>query len=54
MPYRPGNAKRQARPEMRLVLDNTVMSNFALVGCTDWLRELWPGMLVTDVEFISP
>jgi len=35
---------------MRLVLDNTVMSNFALVGRTHWLREIWPGMLVTFEE----
>lgn len=35
---------------MRLVLDNTVMSNFALVGHTDWLRDVWPGMLVTSEE----
>jgi predicted nucleic acid-binding protein len=35
---------------MRLVLDNTVMSNFALVGRPDWLREVWPGMLVTPEE----
>jgi len=35
---------------MRLVLDNTVMSNFALVGRPDWLREVWPGMLVTSEE----
>jgi len=35
---------------MRLVLDNTVMSNFALIGRIDWLRELWPNMLVTSEE----
>jgi len=35
---------------MRLVLDNTVMSNFALVGRTEWLRKVWPGMLVTSEE----
>jgi len=35
---------------MHLVLDNTVMSNFALVGHTDWLREVWPAMLVTSQE----
>lgn len=41
---------------MHLVLDNTVMSNgclpsaFALAGHTDWLREVWPGMLVTSAE----
>jgi predicted nucleic acid-binding protein len=35
---------------MRLVLDNTVMSNFALIGRTDWLRKVWPGMLVTSEE----
>jgi len=35
---------------MRLVLDNTVMSNFALIGRIDWLRELWPDMLVTSEE----
>ncbi len=32
---------------MILVLDNTVMSNFALVGRTDLLCDLWPGALVT-------
>jgi len=26
------------------------MSNFALVGHTDWLREVWSGMLVTSDE----
>lgn len=35
---------------MRLVLDNTLMSNFALVGRADWLREVWPGMLATTEE----
>lgn len=35
---------------MRLVLDNTVMSNFALVGRGDWLQKIWPGMLVTAEE----
>ncbi|MFN3763038.1 MAG: DUF3368 domain-containing protein [Anaerolineae bacterium] len=35
---------------MRLVVDNTVMANFALVSHTDWLRAVWPGMLVTPVE----
>lgn len=35
---------------MLLVLDNTVMSNFALVGRTDWLRQVWPNMLVTTEE----
>jgi predicted nucleic acid-binding protein len=35
---------------MLLVLDNTVMSNFALVGLVDWLRRAWPGMLVTSSE----
>lgn len=35
---------------MRLVLDNTVMANFALVQRADWLQELWPGMLVTPEE----
>jgi predicted nucleic acid-binding protein len=35
---------------MRLVLDNTVMSNFALVGRVDWLRDVWPGMLVASEE----
>jgi predicted nucleic acid-binding protein len=35
---------------MHLVLDNTVMSNFALVGRTGWLRQVWPGMLVTCEE----
>ena len=43
----PGNAGRRQVPNVRLVLDNTVMSNFALVGRTDWIREVWPGMLVT-------
>lgn len=35
---------------MRLVLDNTVMANFALVQRAGWLQELWPGMLVTPDE----
>ncbi len=35
---------------MRLVLDNTVMVNFALARHTDWLKEVWPGMLVTPEE----
>jgi predicted nucleic acid-binding protein len=35
---------------MRLVLDNTVMSNFALVGRTDWVRDVWPDELVTSEE----
>lgn len=35
---------------MRLVLDNTVMSNFALIGHVDWLRRLWHGSLVTSEE----
>ena len=35
---------------MRLVLDNTVMSNFALAGRTDWLQKIWPSMLVTAEE----
>ena len=35
---------------MRLVLDNTVMSNFALVRRTGWLHQVWPGMLVTSEE----
>jgi len=35
---------------MPVVLDNTVMSNFALVGRTDWLRKVWPGKLVTSGE----
>jgi predicted nucleic acid-binding protein len=35
---------------MLLVLDNTVMSNFALVDRVDWLRRAWPGMLVTSNE----
>lgn len=38
---------------MRLVLDNTVMSNFALVGRTHWLREIWPGMLATFEEALE-
>ena len=33
---------------MRLVIDNTVMSNFALVGRTQWLQEVWPGIMVTS------
>lgn len=32
---------------MMLVLDNTVMSNFGLIGRTDLLADLWPGVLVT-------
>ena len=32
---------------MRLVLDSTVISNFALIGRVDWLQQIWPGMLVT-------
>lgn len=35
---------------MLLALDNTVMSNFALVGRADWLQRLWPGRLVTSSE----
>ena len=35
---------------MRLVLDNTVMSNFALVERAGWLRAIWPSMLVTSSE----
>lgn len=35
---------------MYVVLDNTVMSNFALIGRADWLRAVWPGMLVTPGE----
>ena len=35
---------------MLLVLDNTVMSNFALVNRADWLRRAWPEMLVTSSE----
>lgn len=30
-----------------LILDNTVMSNFALVGRAHWLPEIWPGALAT-------
>lgn len=45
-----GSGKRKVGPEMRLVLDNTVMSNFALVGHIDWLAKLWPGLLVTSEE----
>ncbi|MFQ6101693.1 MAG: DUF3368 domain-containing protein [Anaerolineae bacterium] len=32
------------------MLDNTVMSNFALVGRTGWLQKVWPGMLITSEE----
>ncbi|MCX7854881.1 MAG: DUF3368 domain-containing protein [Anaerolineae bacterium] len=32
------------------MLDNTVTVNFALVQHTDWLRDVWPGMLVTPEE----
>lgn len=32
---------------MFLVLDNSVLSNFALVGRVDLLPRLWPGRLVT-------
>jgi len=35
---------------MRLVIDNTVMSNFALVGRTQWLHEVWPGIMVTSED----
>jgi len=31
-----------------LILDNTVMSNFALVGRAHWLPEIWPGALATS------
>jgi predicted nucleic acid-binding protein len=31
-----------------LILDNTVMSNFALVGRAHWLPEVWPGALATS------
>ena len=50
MPYEPGNGKQRANAEMRLVLDNTVMSNFALIGRANWLRDVWPGMLVTSED----
>lgn len=32
---------------MRLVLDNTVMVNFALIQRTNWLQAFWPDALVT-------
>ena len=32
---------------MRAVLDATVLSNFALAGCSDYLAQAWPGELVT-------
>jgi len=35
---------------MLLVLDNTVMSNFALVGRAAWLPKFWPGKLVTSSD----
>lgn len=35
---------------MLLVVDNTVISNFALVGRTEWLQKLWPNRLVTSNE----
>ncbi len=38
---------------MRLTLDTTVISNFALIGRTDWLRELWPGVLVTTRDAMA-
>ena len=31
-----------------LILDNTVMSNFALAGRARWLPEIWPGALATS------
>ena len=31
-----------------LILDNTVLSNFALVGRAHWLPEIWPGALATS------
>jgi predicted nucleic acid-binding protein len=38
---------------MRLTLDTTVISNFALIGRTDWLRQVWPGVLVTAQEAMA-
>ncbi|MBC7226015.1 MAG: DUF3368 domain-containing protein [Thermoflexales bacterium] len=35
---------------MRLVLDSTVMVNFAVVRCTDWLQAIWPERLVTTED----
>jgi predicted nucleic acid-binding protein len=37
-------------PERHLVLDNTVLPNFALIGHADWLKDLWPGELITSQE----
>ena len=39
-----------AGPDMRLVLDCTVLSNFTLIGRTNWLRQVWPDVLVTSEE----
>ena len=46
----PGNGKQTVKLEMRLILDNTVMSNFALVGHVDWLHEIWSGVLLTSED----
>ena len=38
---------------MRLVLDTTVICNFALIERSDWLREVWPGVLVTTQDAMA-
>jgi predicted nucleic acid-binding protein len=38
---------------MHLVLNSTVLSNFALVGRTTWLYDLWPGHLVTTEQTMA-
>jgi predicted nucleic acid-binding protein len=35
---------------MRLVLNSTVISNFALVGRIEWLGNLWPDELLTTEQ----
>lgn len=49
-----GGEKAQAQGHnMRLVLDTTVLSNFALAGCANWLPMIWPGRLITPAEVYS-
>jgi predicted nucleic acid-binding protein len=38
---------------MRLVLNSTVISNFALVGRTQWLHKLWPDDMVTSEQAMA-
>jgi len=38
---------------MRLVLNSTVISNFALVGRIEWLHNLWPDELITTGQAMA-